>query len=131
MGQYGRVAVKATRYIQETGCIPEDAWNMVTREIISSKTAADKGCPRCAYLGLCEDERVAGVPRGNYCNSYKNKVYAIIALDLLRDGFSGSKAMLWQETQRRFREQEREEPAGSDQGELDVVLALWRKGLVN
>ena len=131
MGQYGRVAVAATKYIQKTSCIPEDAWNRAAWEIISSKESADKVCPRCAYLGLCEDGRVVGVPEGDYTSSYKNKAYAIIALDLLREGFSGNKTALWMETQHRFREQEHEEPAGSDQGEMDVVLALWRKGLVN
>lgn len=128
-GQYGRTAVVATKYVREDKCAPEDAWWRAAREIICSDESFKKGCPRYAYLGLCEDGRVVGVCKGNYTDSFKNKTYAIIALDLLLGGFSVNKTELWREVQCKFREQYHEEPASSQQGAVDVAYALWKADL--
>lgn len=130
MGQYGEVALAATKYVREDDYTPEDAWKKAAGEICCSYTSAKKDCPRYAYLGLCEDGRVVGVPEGNYTDSFKNKAYAIIALDLLLGGFSANKS-LWGEVQREFRKQYHQEPAKSDQGELQVVCALWEAQLAS
>jgi len=79
MNKYGQAAVRAVRLIN-IGSIssPVDAWERATSEIFGKGTSSQKkGCPRGAFLGLCEDGKVLGIPPGKYTSSTKNKSYAI------------------------------------------------------
>ena len=79
MGQFGRAAVRAVKLITEREVeSPRKAWASATAEI-----DYDKGCPKDAFLGLCEAGLVKGVPKGNYTRSRKNKEYAIKAVRIL------------------------------------------------
>jgi hypothetical protein len=49
-------------------------------------SAQKKGCPRGAFLGLCEEGLVKGIPAGNYTTSKDNKAYAVRAAELLITG---------------------------------------------
>ncbi|WP_420865668.1 DUF6979 family protein [Dickeya oryzae] len=42
-----------------------------------------KSCPLSAFLGLCEDGYIKGIPKGKYTKSYKNKKYAVVAADIV------------------------------------------------
>jgi hypothetical protein len=64
---------------------PGGEWvRAVARAFPSSESSRTKACPRGAFLGLCEDGLVIGVPPGRYTRSAKNKAYAIAAIRLLR-----------------------------------------------
>ena len=120
---YGQAAIKATN-MQHNGEYnsPRAAWGKAVEVVFpDSPSSQDKGCPRCAYLGLCEDGLVKGVPRGNYTNSEDNKRYAVNAVSELRKNPNLTSEELW----------ERVAPKGkTENSQMDVVLALWKNNLI-
>jgi len=88
-----------------------------------SKSSQNKGCPRGAYLGLCETGIVDGIPVGKYTNSQKNRSYAVSALiQLCTDPTlaSGPNA-LWLAAGC---------PNIKQNDQMDVVISLWNVGLL-
>ena len=89
----------------------------------TSPIARKKGSPRGAFLGLCEDGMVKGIPAGDYSKSRENKLCAVRAAILLTEGTkTWSKSDLWQAAAKDAGQQEN--------GQMDVVLALWKNGLL-
>ena len=122
MNGYGRVAIDATQACRATsGRAPRDAWNESATQHMASLESRKKGCPRSAFLGLCEAGLVDGIPAQEYIGSKKNKQYAVDAVRLLSedatlvDDISG----LWRGiSPKRHNHQ------------MDVVVALWNEGLI-
>lgn len=67
-GKYGQAAVDAVesfRSALEKG--PRGAWSRaVARLFPKSPSSRDKGCPMYAFLGLCGEGLVRGIPPGDY-----------------------------------------------------------------
>jgi hypothetical protein len=132
MGRYGDLALRATLLVQRSACAsPVEAWEVAARELLPDKPESQhKGCPKGAYLGLCEAGLVVGVPRGYYTESRENKGYAIDAVRLLiqdatladRGAQDGGARKLWLRVMNGKKKQ-----ANS---QMDVVLALWNHGLI-
>lgn len=119
MSKYGDVARKAVTKARK-GINPLDAWKQSATELFpTQKASRNKGCPRCAFLGLAEDGLLQGVPSGNYTHSRDNKRYAVGALELLRQKpeLAGNIPEIW-----------RRVSGGNKKhnGQIDVVVALWR-----
>ena len=133
-GNYGKVAIGATRHIQEAGGEPEDAWYKIAKEIFKEKTdSIEKGCPRNAYLGLCEDGLIVGVPKGNCIKGRKgkklNKSRAVHAVRMLYNNSSlenDTPRKLWS----KLMKDRKEDPYKHHDGQMDVVLALWHEGMI-
>jgi len=125
---YGRTAISATKYCREEALHPGEAWKKAVSEFTKNESSQKKGCPRCAFLGLCEDGAVSGIPAAHYCNSEKNKKYALNALSLLKQNpsLSDDKKTLWQAVMKAVGESE----GKAENGQLDVVLSLWRENLI-
>jgi hypothetical protein len=86
MGVYGESAVRAVELIRTGECPdPPAAWERAAEEVCCSASTAAKTGPRCAFLGLCEEGLVAGVPAGTYTTSILNKQYALDAVVYLRE----------------------------------------------
>lgn len=87
MSKYGIAAVKTVELIRSYNKYsPREAWDIVTTVMFGYKSPSQKkGCPRNAFLGLCEEGIVKGVYPGEYTNSIKNKKYALKALDILKE----------------------------------------------
>ena len=85
MSKYGLSATDAANLLKKKCDLsPVDAWNIATKRMFPGKESAQqKGCPRGAFLGLCETGKITGVKPGNYTRSIKNKEYALRALVLL------------------------------------------------
>ena len=82
--RYGEAAIMATREVSSAGISPVARWeSAMLRLYPSSPTARRKSCPRGAYLGLCEEGLVKGIPPGHYTASNDNKAYAVRASALL------------------------------------------------
>ena len=128
-GKYGKAAIEATELIR-CGNHPRDAWYTACEEQFSEwqQAAIRKGCPSGAYLGLCEEGEINGVPAGNYTSSRLNKRYALEAVKLLRSSpsLASDKAELWRKVQKKTEI----EKTISHNYQLDVVLALWFEGLI-
>lgn len=126
MDKYGRSVVKAVELIRLHNLSPREAWEKATLEVFGGEcTGQKKGCPRNAFLGLCEAGLIEGVEKSKYTNSQKNKEYALKAVDLLRRGEEGieSPNMLWKRV------------IGVDNkshnSQMNVVIALWEHKLIN
>src|SRR5712692_871893 len=126
MDKYGNLAVQATKLVR-TGAhpTPPDAWDAAALTVFPDGPAAqEKSCPRCAYLGLCEEGLVAGVPPGEYINGKENKGYALRAVKLLQKepglAHRDPKA-LWALVMAGERKKHN--------SQMDVVLALWGHGM--
>lgn len=103
------------------GRAPRDAWNAAATERIASLESRKKGCPRSAFLGLCEAGLVEGIPAGEYIGSKKNKQYAVDAVRLLVEDASliNDLPTLWK----------RLTPKQHNQ-QMNVVAALWNEGFI-
>lgn len=113
--QYGKVAIIVAK---ENGN-PKDNWKAEVKNAFpNSKSSQKKSCPKSAFLGLCEDGYVKGVPKGNYTKSIKNKEYAINAIKIIKNNpnktFTPKK--LWEKLNLGDKRHN---------SQMDVVLALW------
>ncbi|HEV2645174.1 MAG TPA: hypothetical protein VGU46_02290 [Acidobacteriaceae bacterium] len=89
----------------------------------TSPTARKKSCPREAFLGLCEEGMVKGIPPGQYASSKEHKAYAVHAAALLAEGTqSWSTSALWQAVAN--------DSEKTHNSQMDVVMALWKNGLI-
>lgn len=129
MNRYGEVAVNAVHSIlNEEDVHPLIAWKKAAAVAFGEGTWAQrKGCPKNAFLGLCEEGLVQGIPAGSYVEksgSWKNKGYAVQAIEVLkgRPELSKDKLGLWRAV---IRGNEM-----SHNSQMDVVLALWNKQLI-
>jgi hypothetical protein len=106
------------------GIDPAARWDTAMQRLYpTSPTARKKGCPRGAFLGLCEEGLIKGIPTGNYTRSKENKAYAVQAAALLTaDGRKWSIGELWRAVSN--------DPEKTHNSQMDVVLALWRNGLI-
>ena len=127
MGKYGQAAVKAAALLNtESMILPRDAWNQATIEIFGKGTSSqEKGCPRSAFIGLCEEGLVKGVNAGKYAlKSTKNKDYAIKAMNLIKKepSLTNDINQLWNQV-----------TTGEGKvhnSQMDVVVTLWKNNLL-
>jgi hypothetical protein len=102
---------------------PPDTWRLVAELVFPlSASSREKGCPRDAFLGLCDVGAIEGVEPGSYTKSVLNKDYAVRALDALRAdaSLSSDERKLW-----------RIAVNGADRqqnSQMDVLISLWRRG---
>jgi hypothetical protein len=126
LSKYGEAAVAAVEMVTQRR-VPHapDAWEAaVTRTFPGRLASQRKGCPRGAFLGLCGEGLIKGVPKGSYTRSLLNKQYAVDAVALLRQRptLSENPTELWHLV-----------ICGKEKvhnSQMDVVIALWRRGLV-
>lgn len=127
--KYGQVAVKAVEILTKYhGTAPEEAWWRAAEEIFfDSPSSQAKCCPKGAFLGLCEEGYIEGVPIGKYTKSAKNKKYALRIVEYIkmRPMNAYDKNELWAyaikgETATKKKNQQ-----------IEVVLALKDAGLLN
>ena len=127
MNKYGQAAVKTVELIHNLSFTnPREAWDVTTRQIFGSGTSAQKkGCPRNAFLGLCENGLVKGIKPGKYTASKKNKHYAIKAVEILRKSpdLVSDPYDLWVIVM--------EGDPKTPNNQMDVVIALWDNELIN
>jgi len=126
MGRYGQAAIMAVELIKtEKVKNPIDAWETATCQIFGKGTSMQcKGCPKGAFLGLCEEGLINGIPSGKYTRSHKNKSYAVKAVSILKNNprKNFTEETLWIEVIGN------EYKAYNQQ--MDVVIALWKKGYI-
>ncbi|MDY8025805.1 MULTISPECIES: DUF6979 family protein [Paenibacillus] len=127
--KYGQCAIQAIKNLEFNPTLtPLDAWEMATTEALGEGTwGQKKGCPKVAFIGLCEAGLVKGIPKGTYSvrsHTQKNKEYALKAIELLIENptLVLNKMMLWKSVVN-----------GSNtthNSQMDVVMALWKNDLI-
>jgi hypothetical protein len=127
MANYAQAVLNAMKLI-EKGETPQAAWEKATIKLFGEGTSGQKkGCPKNAFLGLCEEGKIKGVRKGTYLvNSTlnKNKRYVLAALELLK------KEQSIPEDQKAFWQRVPDTP-NSENGQLDVLFTLAKKGFIN
>ncbi|MGH1473817.1 DUF6979 family protein [Yersinia proxima] len=127
MGIYGDTAVEVVKhYIR--GQDLEESWLRQITFFTTSEVSREKGCPRSAFLGLCENGWVKGIPPGGYLNKNSpNKDYAIEGAKIILANPSKqySVSQLWVEAKRVF-------PDGAENHnqQMTVVIALMNNDLL-
>lgn len=124
MNKYAMVAVKTVSYISVNGGNPVDIWVKSAEEVFGDKISSiKKGCPKGAFLGLCEEGLVKNIKKGNYTNAIKNKEYAVEAVEILKENnhLVNSPNIIWEMTVGR-------EKAHNSQ--MDIVCELWKRNLI-
>ncbi|WP_139490195.1 DUF6979 family protein [Brevibacillus dissolubilis] len=104
---------------------PTEAWSIAATDIFGHGTSSQKkGCPKNAFLGLCEEGLVTNIHPGSYCKSQKNKAYALRIIEAIQNhpDLLLDKKDLWQY-------------ATNGSGivhnhQIDVVLSLWNHNLL-
>jgi hypothetical protein len=126
MNKYGNAAIRAVKhYTNGQATNPQDAWEMATIAIFGEGTSSQKkGCPKGAFLGLCEEGLVKGIPIGNYTISTKNKNYAVRAVSILKhdSSYVSNVERLWSAAIGGVEKKHN--------SQMDVVLALWNFGFI-
>jgi hypothetical protein len=95
-GPYGETAVEAVNLlVRKKAGMPAEAWRRaVSGKRIrrpGQKSASAKG----AFLGLCEEGYVRGIPPGDYSGAARHKAYAVKAAQFLTNGHQPDKGALW------------------------------------
>lgn len=122
--KYGEGALLAAQQELSGNISPLARWNKAMQTLYPTSMAArKKGCPRGAFLGLCEEGMVKGIPAGRYTGSKDNKAYAIRAVELLAEGDQRwSVSALWSAVMNGS--------AKAHNSQMNVVLALWDNGFI-
>jgi hypothetical protein len=122
--RYGQAALIAAGQVSSGGANPEALWENAMQTLYPTSPAArNKACPRGAFLGLCEEGLVKGIPAGSYTASKLNKSYAIRAVSLLADGNQHwSTTALWQAVSGGI--------GKTHNSQMDIVLALWNNDCI-
>lgn len=126
--KYGQAAIRAVELYRMSGgrMTPPEAWDTATTELFGVGTPAQqKGCPKGAFLGLCQVGYVAGIPGGSYSRSVKNSAYAVRAAELLarEPALATNWAELWRRVLAGVTKQHN--------SQMHVVTALWNSGLLS
>jgi len=129
MNKYAKASILAINHHNQ--CDIKDivkSWQQAMMEVFpTQESSRKKGCPKTAFLGLCEAGYVKGVPEGKYLlkSSSKNKDYAIHAIKLLKDTpqlAKYSSKQLWELVMNGA--------SKTLNSQMDVVLGLWKNRLV-
>ncbi len=123
MSKYAEAALRANYSIVKKRMEPLAAWQEAVSYVFPGKEASQKkGCPKGAFLGLCEEGYITGVKKGNYTNSKLNKQYAIDAVEYLRinKSYPISANDLWLKIVKNKKHNE----------QMSVVLALIKSGAI-
>ena len=127
MGNYGNAAVRAAKSLASGRQMsPREAWDdAVMIEYPTQSESRKKGCPRGAFIGLCEAGFVSGVTRTGSDKLSKNGEYAVAAVKAVRrnPALARSRSDLW-------RLACLDQPKAQN-GQMDVVLALLTAGMLN
>ena len=131
MTQFSEVAIQVVKKFQCTNfrLDPTTEWDAIANKIIQSQSSIEKGCPKDAFLGLCDAGSVIGIPSGNYTKSIENKRYAIQAVVLLRKDpslSSSSGQLLWEKVMSSLNLN----TTKAHNGQMNIVLDLWNHGYI-
>jgi hypothetical protein len=124
MNKYAQVAINTVNLVNSNGGLPDEVWNEQANLIFGyGSSSANKGCPKGAFLGLCESGFIKGIPTGNYTNSIKNKKYAIKAVAILKEepNIANSPKDLW------IKVIDEEKKPNS---QMEVVCELFKAGMI-
>ena len=122
--KYGEAALMAVRMETYGKRISaSERWQEAVKTLYPTTPAGqNKNPPRLAFLGLCEAGLVKGIDPTHPTSANKSKTYATQAAALLAAGTHKTVTQLWTAVTNG--------EATPHASQMDVVLALWKNGLL-
>ncbi|GAB4591898.1 hypothetical protein ETAR_15010 [Edwardsiella tarda] len=119
---YGSIAWNAYCLARD-GMAPDQAWDKAV-------VGKEKGCPRAAFLGLCEAGYLKDIPTGSYQKSgSKNARYATVAANYLLAhriiANDVTPSALW-----KVALEHEDNPQKKHNSQMHIVLTLWGEGVI-
>ena len=126
MQKYGEVAVLAVQKLQDgTSIDPKEACDNAAKIIFpASPESQTKGCPKNAFIGLCNNGLVSGVSaKHENMEQNKNAIYSCKAVEQLKQNkyLTTQPELLWKKVAGNTK---------SSNSQMDVVIALWNAHLL-
>ena len=117
--QYAVVAKEAYLLIVQEGKTFEDAWDISAQKNTTKDSIRYKGCPKHAFLGLCESGNLTNIPATKTSDNI-NYRYAKYALTECHKYPALSTSQIWEKLKQHF-------PNGSSRHncQLHVVKGVW------
>lgn len=120
MKMYGDVAVKAVELMRSgEENHPESAWDHAASSLFpNSSSLQDKGCPKGAFLGLCNEGLIIDLPASDYSRPSKNGEYAVNAVSILKSNrfLASQPDLLWKKVAGNTK---------ASNSQMEVVASLW------
>ena len=127
MNKYAQIAINVVKRINLDNSInPKEAWEIEANNLFGEgKASAKKGCPKNAFLGLCEEGLIKGIPKGEYItrSDNLNKEYVLEAYKYLKNNNSNITPLeLWRKIGMDKK---------SHNSQMNILCELFKLGLIN
>lgn len=128
MNKYVKVALEVAEELQSMEKEEQkkidlgDLWKEKCKENEFKEASIKKGCPRLAFIGLCEKNLIKDIEIKNSNKESLNKNYAIEAVKVLKnDKRNYTSKELWEKIGNKDKKHN---------SQMNIVLALWEKGMI-
>lgn len=128
MNKYAKVAIEVAEELQSMKKEEQkkidlgDLWKEKCKENEFKEASIKKGCPRLAFIGLCENNLIKGIEIKNSDKESLNKNYAVEAVKVLKNNKKNyTPKELWKEIGNKDKKHN---------SQMDIILALWEKGMI-
>lgn len=128
MNKYAKIAIEVAEELQSMKKEEQkkidlgDLWKEKCKENEFKEASIKKVCPRLAFIGLCENNLIKGIEIKNSNKESLNKNYVIEAVKVLKnDERNYTSKELWEEIGNKDKKHN---------SQMNIVLALWEKGMV-
>lgn len=128
MNKYAKVAIEVAEELQSMKKEEQkkinlgDLWKEKCKENEFKEASIKKGCPRLAFIGLCENNLIKDIEVKNSNKDSLNKNYAVEAVRVLKnDKRNYTSKELWEEIGNKDKKHN---------SQMNIVLALWEKGMI-
>ena len=128
MNKYAKVAIEVAEELQSMKKEEQkkidlgDLWKKKCKENEFKEASIKKVCPRLAFIGLCENNLIKDIEVKNSDKESLNKNYAVEAVKVLKNNKKNyTSKELWEEIGNKDKKHNRQ---------MDIVLALWKKGMI-
>lgn len=128
MNKYAKVAIEVAEELQSMKKEEQkkinlgDLWKEKCKENEFKEASIKKGCPRLAFIGLCENNLIKDIEIKNSNKESLNKNYAVEAVKVLKNNKRDyTSKELWEEIGNKDKKHN---------SQMNIVLALWEKGMI-
>ena len=127
---FAKAAIYAVNIINDQNLSPEKAWSEAISKYTKSKETRNKQCPKHVFVDLYYHKKLKlDKPIHDKQGLTLNGRYALKAIELLikEPSLAKKKNELWKRTMLELKE----DPNKAQNGQMDIVIALYDNNLLN